>query len=192
MDSSRAHQLYLLGFSGGDLKPARALMCEAYVNGVDGAFVDDMALCKIGGFNPGDEEKARIQRHKLFESNAPAMVERFAKEREYVRELQARNSVESEWSAAEIQRRLRFNVMMAQGQIPYDQLVTASYKGMIRTTTVRAAEVNIPAATAALHLLGKNQGMFKDQVEFKDKTVEAILEELDGGTAGIPNKQTGP
>ncbi len=41
--------------------------------------------------------------------------------------------------------------------------------------SVQVREINIPAATAALHLLGKQQGMFKDQVEHSGPDGGAIL-----------------
>lgn len=162
---SLIRQRYLQGFEGADLAPRRARMVEAYVNGVEGELVDDVELCRIGGFRPGDANKARIQMHKVFESPAEKNVTCYAAEREYVSFLQAANLEKSEWSGEVIRQRLQRNVMFAHGEIPYDKLVTGSYKGSISTKVVRVAEINLPAANASLHLLGKQQGMFKDQVE---------------------------
>jgi len=44
---------------------------------------------------------------------------------------------------------------------------------------VRVAEINIPAATAALQLLGRNIGMFGDAEKPSGKSHEEQLAELD-------------
>ena len=163
--SEEVRQACLEGFEGGDLRPERARMVEVYVNGVDGELVDKLTLCRIGGFKPKDNDSARTIVWKVFLSNNESYRELYAKEREYMRYLQAENKARSTWDAAEIRQRLQRNVMLAQGEIPFDKLLVANYKGMIRTRVVRVAELNIPAATQALQLLGKNMGMFKDQVE---------------------------
>ena len=64
--------------------------------------------------------------------------------------------------------------MLAQGELAFDKLLVANYKGKISTQVVRVAELNIPAATQALQLLGKNIGMFKDQVEHTGADGEPI------------------
>lgn len=163
--SEEVRQAYLEGFEGGGLRPERARMVEAYVNGVAGELVDNLTLCRIGGFRPKDNDSARTLVWKVFLSNSESYREAYAKERGYMRSLQAENKVRSMWDAAEIRQRLQRNVMLAQGEIPFDKLLVANYKGMIRTQVVRVTELNIPAATQALQLLGKNIGMFKDQVE---------------------------
>lgn len=163
--SDEVRQAYLEGFEGGDLRPERARMVEAYVNGVDGEVVDNLTLCRIGGLKPKDSESARTMVWKVFTSGAEKHQEAYAKEREYLRYLQAENKVRSTWDAQEIRQRLQRNVMLAQGEIAFDKLLVANHKGVIRTKVVKVAEINIPAATQALHLLGKNIGMFKEQVE---------------------------
>ncbi len=115
--NSSLRQRYLQGFEGADLKPARARMCEAYVNGVAGEIVDDMELCRIGGYNPKNADSARTTIWKVFEGAGKdnEHAETYRAEREYVEFLQAKRAEESEWSAEEIERRLRRNVMFAQG-----------------------------------------------------------------------------
>ncbi|WP_020397186.1 hypothetical protein [Thiolinea disciformis] len=163
--SDEVRQAYLEGFEGGDLRPERARMVEAYVNGVDGELLDNLALCRIGGFKPKDSDSARTIVWKVFLSHNQNNRKAYAKEREYLRYLQAENKVRSTWDAEEIRQRLQRNVMLAQGEMTFDKLLVANHKGVIKTKVVRVAELNIPAATQALQLLGKNIGMFKDQVE---------------------------
>lgn len=163
--SEEVRQAYLEGFEGGDLRPERARMVEAYVNGVNGELLDNLTLCRIGGFKPKDNDSARTIVWKVFLSNSDNYREAYAKEREYMRYLQAENKVRSTWCADEIRQRLQRNVMLAQGELAFNKLLVANYKGKISTQVVRVAELNIPATTQALQLLGKNIGMFKDQIE---------------------------
>ncbi len=138
--SSSLRQRYLQGFEGGDLKPARARMCEAYVNGVDGEPVDNLELCRIGGYRPKNADSARGIVWKMFVGLGKdgKLAKEYAKEREYVEFLQAKRAEESEWSAEEIERRLRRNVMENAGEIPVLRTLVANYKGGI---TIREALV---------------------------------------------------
>mgnify|MGYP003495688943 FL=1 len=87
--SEEVRQAYLEGFEGGDLRPERARMVEAYVNGVAGELLDNLALCRIGGFRPKDSDSARTTVWKVFLSNNENYREAYAKEREYLRYWQA-------------------------------------------------------------------------------------------------------
>jgi len=172
---SEVRQAYLQGFEGGDLKPERARLVEAFVNGVDGVAVDNLRLCEIGGFKRKDGDSARGLIWKMFTS--PAHEETYRAEREYVRFLQAQNLMRSTWGADEIRERLQKNVMLAQGEIAFPKLLVANYKGAIVTKVVNVAEINIQAATQALHLLGKQQGMFVDRVKISEDDFDAMTDE---------------
>ncbi len=144
-------------------------MVEAYVNGVDGEMPDDLSLVQIGGYRPRNGESARKLRWKIFESGNEKHGETYRAERDYLRLLQARNRERSEWSADEIRQRLQRNVMLAQGELVFDKVFSASYQGQIIIESQRVAEINVPAATQALHLLGKMQGLFRDELVLQQR-----------------------
>lgn len=155
--SDEVRQAYLEGFEGGDLRPERARMVEAYVNGVDGEVVDNLTLCRIGGLKPKDSDSARTMVWKVFASGNDKYREAYAKEREYMRYLHAQNKLRSGWGASEICRRLQKNVLMAQGELPIKQLVGEQ---LVDTPTY-----NLAAANQALQLLGRTQGLFAEKHE---------------------------
>lgn len=155
--NAEIRQAYLEGFEGGDLKPERARMVEAYVNGVDGQLLENLELCRIGGFNPKDSDSARTIVWKVFTSNDSRHKETYAKEREYMRYLHTENTLRSVWGASEICRRLQKTVLLAQGELAIKQVVGDQ--------VLPVPMYNLAAANQALQLLGKTQGMFADKLE---------------------------
>jgi hypothetical protein len=155
--SEEVRQAYLEGFEGGDLRPERARMIEAYVNGVAGELLDEFSLCKLAGLKPKNHDSARVMVWKIFVSSNEKHQKTYKSEREYQRFLHAQSKLRSIWDADDIRKRLQKNVLIAQGELTVKQVVG--------TAIVDAPVLNLTAANQALHLLGKQQGMFTDRLE---------------------------
>lgn len=170
-------QTYLEGFEGANLDPKRKAMVEAYVNGDAGQAVSNKRLCEIGAFNTKNDDSARTVVWKVFKSQADRHQSTYASEREYMRYLQAQNTLRSVWDADQIRQRLQRNVLIAQGDVPAPRLVTATYKGEITTEVQHVKTVDLSAANTALMLLGKSQGMFGEEKKNNGNSAGTSAEE---------------